>query len=189
MGWKEVAVTAMLLAAPVGHGGGGSKAPGWRELAASSQTFAASARESAARGVESLPKELRQKAVAALEAMARAPQGVEGIQAAHDTLVAALPGMEAPDADFSGEGPHRVVLRRAGVTVLLGLVAREARRVAKEETPDAEAIALLRKVMGLQGVDEITRNQLKEEARMGLGDALYLRALPHVDSSRKEKTP
>jgi hypothetical protein len=50
--------------------------------------------------------------------------------------------------------------------------------VAKLEQPDAEAAALLRTLVGLKGVDQITRDQLKEEARLGLGDALYLSALP-----------
>jgi hypothetical protein len=178
MGWKEVAVTAMLLSAPVGHGGGGSTPPGWRELAAAAQVNDAAARDSAEKAVEKLPKDKREKVREALEAMARVPRGAQGIQAAHDAMVAALPGLEAPDAAFSGEGPNRVVLRTAGVLVLHGLVAREAQRVAKLEKPDAEAATLLKTLLGLKGLSQITRDQLKEEARMGLGDALYLRALP-----------
>jgi hypothetical protein len=178
MGWKEAAVAAMLLSAPAGHGGGGPTPPGWRELAASSQVSDAAARDEAAKAVEKLSKDKRQRVHEALEAMARAPRGAEGLQAAHDAMVAALPGLEAPEAAFSGEGPNRVVLRRAGVLVLHGLVAREARRVAKLEQPGAEAAALLRTLVGLKGVDQITRDQLKEEARLGLGDALYLSALP-----------
>lgn len=178
MGWKEVAVTAMLLAAP-----------GWRELAAAGQTYDAEARDAAAEGVESLSGEVRQRAREALEAMARAPQGAEGLQAAHDSLVAALSGLEAPSAAFSGEGPHRKVLKRAGVMVLHGLVAREAQRLAKSEQPDAEAAALLRTLVGLKGVDAVTRNRLKEEARQGLGDALYLRALPPAGPTQDRRQP
>jgi hypothetical protein len=189
MGWKEVAVTAMLLAAPVGHGGGGSTPPGWRELAATGQLLAKGQPEQAAKAVESLPAELRKRACEALDTMARVPGGAQGLQQAHDALMAALPGMEAPDAAFSGPGPNRVVLRGAGVLVLHGLVAREARRVAKEQKPDAEAVALLRTVVGLKGVDDVTRNQLKEEARLGLGDALYLRALAPAGPAHKEKSP
>jgi hypothetical protein len=188
MGWREVAVTAMLLAAPVGHGGGGSKPLGWRELAAVGQTYDAKAQEEAARGVESLPKDLRQKVRETLDTMAHAPQGAQGLQAAHDAMMAALPGIEAPDAAFSGEGPNRGVLRRAGVMVLHGLVAREARRMAKGEKPDAEAAELLRTLMGLKGVDAVTRNRLKEEARLGLGDELYLQALPE-EPAQKGRSP
>jgi hypothetical protein len=189
MGWKKVAVTAMLLAAPVGHGGGGATPPGWRELSAAGQTLAQGEPAQAAKAVDSLPPELRKRACEALDAMARAPQGAQGLQQAHDALVAALPGMEAPDAAFSGPGPNRVVLRRAGALVLHGLVAREAKRVAKVEKPDAEATALLRAVVALKGVDDVTRNQLKEEARLGLGDALYLRALAAAGPAHKEKSP
>jgi hypothetical protein len=188
MGWREVAVTAMLLAAPVGHGGGGSTPPGWRELAVEGQTYDAKAQEEAARSVESLPKELRQKVRETLDTMARSPQGAQGLQAAHDAMMAAMPGLEAPDAAFSGEGPNRKVLRRAGVMVLHGLVAREARRVARSEKPDAEAAALLWTLVGLKGVDALTRNRLKEEARLGLGDELYLRALPE-EPSQKGRSP
>jgi hypothetical protein len=189
MGWKEVAVTAMLLAASAGHGGGGATPPGWRELAAAGQTYDAAERDTAAKAVESLSKDLRKRALETLDAMARVPPGAQGLQAAHDALMAALPGMEAPDAAFSGEGPNRGVLRRAGVMVLHGLVAREARRVAKSDKPDAEAATLLGTVVGLKGVDAVTRNQLKEEARQGLGDALYLRALPASGPSQKGRAP
>jgi hypothetical protein len=188
MGWREVAVTAMLLAAPVGHGGGGNAPSGWRELAAEAQTYDAKAQEEAARGVESLPKDLRQKVREALDSMARAPQGAQGLQAAHDAMMVAMPELEAPDAAFSGEGKNRGVLRRAGVLVLHGIVAREARRVAKGAKPDAEAAALLRTLVGLKGVDAVTRNRLKEEARLGLGDELYLRALPE-EPSQKGRSP
>jgi hypothetical protein len=188
MGWKEVAVMAMVLAAPVGHAGGGA-APSWRAVAAEGHTFDATLQEAAAKKVEALPTELRQRVREALEKMAHVSPGAEGIQSAQDTLVAVLPGLEAPHAAFSGEGPHRVVARRAGVMVLVGLVAREARRVAQGERPDSEAAALLRTVEGLKGVDVITRNQLKEEARLGLGDALYLRTLPPEGSTQKGRMP
>jgi len=189
MGWKEVAVTAMLLSAPVGHGGGGSTPPGWRELAAAGTSYDEAERNAAAEAVEALSKPVRQRASDALAAMAGAAPGAEGLQSAHDALVAALSGLEAPDAAFSGEGPNRKVLKRAGVMVLHGLVAREARRLAQSPQPDAEASALLRTLEGLKGVDAKARNRLKEEARQGLGDALYLRALPQAGSTQDRRSP
>jgi hypothetical protein len=189
MGWKEVAVTAMLLSSPVGHGGGGLTPSDWREIAAAGQAYDEQARDAASKAVESLAKAARQRAREALSAMAGAPPGAEGIQAAHDTLVASLSGLEAPDADFSGEGPNVKVLKRAGVMVLHGLVAREARRLARSEKPDAEAAALLRTIEGLKGLHAVARNQLKEEARQGLGDALYVRALPPEGSTQDRRSP
>jgi hypothetical protein len=189
MGWKEVAVTAMLLSAPVGHGAGGSTPPGWREIAAAGQAYDEAERTLASEAVESLAKPTRQRASEALAAMAGAAPGAQGIQSAHDTLVSALKGLEAPNAAFSGEGPNRKVLKRAGVMVLHGLVAREARRLAQSEKPDAEAAALLRTLEGLTGVEKVARNRLMEEARQGLGDALYLRALPPEGSTPNRRSP
>ena len=125
--------------------------------------------------VAALPESPRSTVEATLVRVSQTPATVEGLVDATGAVRAAMPGLGDPQSDSSGLDPAQRALRDAAACLFHGLAARAGGQIATTRDA-ARAQALIEAIEAIDVLGPAAPSRLVEEARVGLGDELYLAA-------------
>jgi len=152
------------------------EAQDWRARAGTAILLAPDQLDRAEASLAQLPADQQARARALVQAVVGQATGLDGFLAALVTLEDGLP--ELWTEPFRGGDPPVVAAAKlAALSGLQGLAVLAGRAVAAGDAPVDGARALLAAIDGAEVFRSGQRSVLRSEARQGLGDELYVRAL------------
>ncbi len=154
---------------------GGQNEPAWIAAARGARYMNDEQVNQAAAELHKLPADAAQRANTLLNEVAASAGSASGLREAGAKLDAALGGFVAGGPKRPGQDPNQGRLLRAALAVFHGRVNALAKKIAGEKNNAAAAAELLRAIKAakpsLRGVHAALA--LEEEARIGLGHALF----------------
>jgi hypothetical protein len=162
-----------------------SVSPAWMVAARGARYVKEEQIKSAGEELSKLPSELLPVAETLLNGLAATGLSPAGLREAGVKLEAALPSLSSRVPGPPGQDPNQRRVTRCALVVFHGRVQLIAKMIAAEPSPKQNAVELLRVIRSirpsLQGAS--IGIAIEEEARIGLGHALFDEALQTVSAS------